>query len=185
MDHEEIARLNCEYGGDWAVNHSLRLVHLVSILGAGLDYDKEAIWLAAQLHDWGAYPKWVKPGVEHYDRSAEVAREFLEERDCPEKMKNLVIEIVHNHHGGKPERSIESKLFTDADALDLLGVVGTLRVFSMVPRDLKGAMSLTRKYRAMSVAAITLPQSQELAATRIAETDELLAKFEDEAFGIY
>ncbi|MCE5199109.1 MAG: HD domain-containing protein [Armatimonadota bacterium] len=185
MDHDEIARLNHEYGGDWAIQHSERLLHLVAMLGEGVEYDHEAVWLAAYLHDWGGYEKWMVSGVDHNIRSAEVARGFLEERGCPDDLKELVLEIIVNHHGGPADRSIESILFTDADALDLLGVVGTLRVFSMWPRNLQGAVATTKRYREMCIAALTSDKAKKIAKTRIRETDDLLAKFEEETFGIY
>ena len=185
MDREEITRLTLEYGGDWAINHSLRLLHLISMIGEGMDYNEEAIWLAAYLHDWGGYQKWLQPGIEHYDRSVEVARDFLAERGCPEDLKNLVLEIIQYHHGGSPDRSIESKLFTDADMLDLLGVVGVLRIFSMVPRNLKGAVAAVKKYRDLYIAGVSFPKTRELAEKRLQETEDLLAKLEEETFGLY
>jgi uncharacterized protein len=185
MDHEEITKLTLEYGGDWAINHSLRLLHLVSIIGEGMDYNEEAIWLAAYLHDWGGYTKWLQPGIEHYDRSVEVARDFLTEHGCPEDLKALVLEIIQYHHGGSSDRSIESKLFTDADMLDLQGVVGVLRIFSMVPRNLKGAIVAVKKYRDLCVTGASFPKTREIAQGRLQETEELLAKFEEETFGLY
>lgn len=185
MDHEEIVRLNNEYGGDWADCHSRRLIHWVEILAEGKPYDKEAVFIAAHLHDWGAYAAWAKPGVEHYDRSREVADSFLKERNCPEPLREKILEIIQCHHGGPAGRSFESILFTDADALDLLGVVGTLRVFAMVPRNLQGALSFVKKYREMSNKAITLEKSKVIAKERTAETDNLVQKFIEETFGIY
>ena len=54
IDRNEIARLTEEYGGEWGMNHTRRLLELISIIGEGMDYNNEAIWLAAHLHDWGA-----------------------------------------------------------------------------------------------------------------------------------
>lgn len=185
MDQDEIVRLTDEYGTDWGTDHAKRLIHIVSMLGEKLDYNKEAIWIAAYLHDWGGYTKWMLPGVDHWTRSAEVARDFLTERGCPKDLMELVIECIANHHGGDPDRSIESRLFTDADALDLLGVVGTLRVFGMNPRNLKGAITAVKRYRDWCIKSITMPQTRELADKRIQETDDLLKRFEEETFGIY
>lgn len=158
---------------------------MVSMIGEGLDYNREAVWLAAYMHDWGGYTPWITPGVEHQTRSAEVAREFLTERGCPEELMNLVIECIEFHHGGSPDRSIESKLLTDADALDLLGVVGSLRIFAMVPRNLKGAAAAWNKYTGWSIKALSFDKSRQMAEKRIQETRQLMATFEEETFGIY
>jgi hypothetical protein len=37
----------------------------------------------------------------------------------------------------------------------------------------------------MSIAAISFPKAKAMAEERIRETDELLAKFEEETFGMY
>ncbi len=184
LNHNEIINLTQEYGGDWGINHTKRLLHLIPIIADGREYNQEAVWLAAHLHDWGGYAKFAKPGVEHYDRSVEVAREFLTERDCPEDLKSLVLECIQFHHGGDPNRSIESILLADADMLDLLGVVGFARCFAMVHRNLAGGLAVAKKYSDASIAGITLPKTKELAGERIKETQDLLKKFDAETFGL-
>lgn len=185
MNHDDIAQLTQDYGGNWGIKHTERLLHLVPILADGQDYNEEAVWIAAHLHDWGGYQPWIKPDVQHYDRSAEVARDFLTERGCPDELKELVIECIACHHGGDPNRSFESRLLTDADALDLLGIVGAARTFALNSRDIKGGYEWVKKWRATCLAAITLPKTKELAAVRVAETDEFLRVFEDETFGLF
>jgi len=92
---------------------------------------------------------------------------------------------VEFHHGGPAGRSIESVLFTDADALDLLGAVGFARVFAMNYRDLKGGVAALKRYRDMSDAAITLPAARRIAQPRIEELNRMIAAFETETGGIY
>ncbi len=131
------------------------------------------------------YEPWLTPGVEHYDRSVEVVREFLTEHNSPPDLMNRVLECIHYHHGGPEDRSLESRLFTDADALDLLGVAGFARCFAMAHRDLQGGIGLVRKYRDLSVKAISTEKGREMAAKRIEETDNLIRQLEEELFGIY
>ena len=50
IDNDEIARLTEEYGGAWGINHTRRLLKLISIIGEGLGYDEHTAWLAAHLH---------------------------------------------------------------------------------------------------------------------------------------
>ena len=185
MNHDEITKLTDQYGGNWGIRHAERLLHLVPILAEGREYNEEAVWLAAYLHDWGGYAPFYNPEVQHYDRSVEVVEPFLTERDCPEDLKALVIECIANHHGGDPNRSIESRLLADADALDLLGVVGAARTFAMNARDIKGGYDWVKKWRERCLAAITLPKTTELAAVRVRETDEFLRAFEEETFGLF
>lgn len=185
MDRDEIVRLTREYGGDWGIKHAERLLRLVELLADGQAYDREVVWLAAYLHDWGGYQPWLTPGVEHYDRSVEVVREFLAERGCEPELMGPVLECIQFHHGGKPTRSIESRLFTDADALDLLGVAGFARCFSMAHRNLQSGLGLVKKYRDLSLAAILSDKGRELAASRVEKTDDLIRQFEEELFGIY
>jgi HD superfamily phosphodiesterase len=64
-DRDEIVRLTEEYGGQWGINHTRRLLQLIAIIGEGLQYDQDVVWLAAHLHDWGAYGPWVQAGVDH------------------------------------------------------------------------------------------------------------------------
>jgi len=185
LDRDEMVRLTYEYGSDWAINHAKRILHLVSMLSDGTDYNEDAVWLAAYLHDWGGYQQWLVPGVEHYTRSAEVAREFLTKQNCPPDLMELVIECIEFHHGGPSERSIESILTADADALDLLGVVGAARIFAMNFRNLKNGFDAVKRYRNMSVAAISTDKAHELATERIKETDWFINAFLEETFGIY
>jgi hypothetical protein len=147
IDKDEIVRLTEEYGGEWAINHTRRLLHLVSLIGKGQEYNADAVWLAAHLHDWGGYAKWARPGVSHATRSRQVAEAFLAEKGYSKDLIELVLECIELHHTGDPDKSMEAILLSDADALDFLGVVGILRDFSKNPRDLKKGYETTKKRR--------------------------------------
>ena len=185
MDHDEIVALTHEYGGQWAIGHADRLIATVSAVSDGALYDTETIWLAAHLHDWGGYAKWIVPGTDHAARSVEVVGEFLAARACPAALAAAVLECIEYHHGGPTGRSIESNLFTDADALDLLGAVGFARVFAMNHRDLRKGVASLRRHRDASEKAITLASSRRIAEPRMQELDRLLESFEQETGGVY
>ncbi len=185
LDRNEIAALTEEYGGAWGINHTRRLLHIISIIGEGQRYNEEAVWLAAHLHDWGAYGKWAQKDVDHALRSAQVAEPFLVERGCPKELVDLVLECIRLHHSGGPQRSYESILLSDADALDFLGVVGVLRDFSKNPRDLRKAYEVVRKRRKNLPDLLCLEASKKLAADRIRQMDELLAWFERDSWGCF
>lgn len=164
-DRDEIAALTQEYGGEWGIYHARCLLHLVTLIDGGEDYDSEAVWLAAHLHDWGGYQQWAEPGVDHAARSAKVAADFLRSRGCPEARLALVLEAIRTHHAGGPGRSLEAMLLSDADALDLLGAIGVLRAFSMSARDLRSAYS-SKAYRASRPKRLPSPISASIAAAR-------------------
>ncbi|RPJ20107.1 MAG: HD domain-containing protein, partial [Planctomycetaceae bacterium] len=135
IDRDELIRLTEEHGGQWGLNHTRRLLHLVSHIGEGQAYNADAVWVAAHLHDWGAYAPWAQKGVDHVVRSLQVADTFLTEKGYPEDFKRLVLECIEYHHGtGSDDRSTEALLMRDADVLDFLGVVGILRDFSKNPK---------------------------------------------------
>jgi uncharacterized protein len=185
LDHDEIAHLTEEYGGEWGINHTRRLLALIDVIGAGQTYDAEAVWLAAHLHDWGAYQPWAQAGVDHAVRSRAVAEQFLAERGCPPDLAERVLECIALHHMGGIERCLESILLSDADALDFLGAVGVLRDFSKNPKDMRQAYETTKKRRAKLPGMLCLEKSREIAAERVREMDELLGWFEQETWGYF
>ncbi len=185
LDRDEITALTAEYGGEWGLRHSQRLLLLVSLIVGDQDYDREAVWLAAHLHDWGGYAKWARPGVDHATRSAEVAADFLAGQDCPPERMTLVLEAISTHHSAGSGRSLEAMLLSDADALDLLGAVGLLRTFSMSGRDLRAAYEATKERRELLPGLLCLPKAKELAAARLDEMDSALEAFQRETFGLF
>jgi uncharacterized protein len=185
IDNDEIARLTEEYGGAWGINHTRRLLKLISIIGEGLGYDEHTAWLAAHLHDWGGYSPWAQKGVDHAERSAQVAETFLTEHGCEPELKERVLECIRMHHRGGAEGNTESVLLADADGLDFLGAVGVLRDFSKNPKEMRKAYEAARKRRATVPDLLKLPRAKDLAAERIAEMDDLLERFKRDAFGCY
>ena len=185
IDRDEIVRLTEEYGGAWGLEHTRRLLRLVEVIGQGCEYDADVLWVAAHLHDWGGYAPWVQPGVDHAQRSGEVAAEFLAARGVPADFTAHVLECITHHHSPDPGRSLEAILLCDADALDFLGVVGSVRDFSKNARDLRAGYEATRKRRAALPGKLILPAAQALAAERLPTMDALLAAFEQETFGCF
>jgi hypothetical protein len=45
LDRDDIAALTHEYGGEWSLQHTRRLLHLVSLVREERDYDEEVVWL--------------------------------------------------------------------------------------------------------------------------------------------
>jgi uncharacterized protein len=183
QEKDELVQLTQQYVGEWGLNHTRRLLSLIEIVGEGLEYDQEIVWMAAHLHDWGAYSPWVQPGVDHAQRSGEVAFDYLLERGVSLEVVETIVICIQTHHQDDPDRPVEALLLSDADALDFLGVVGVLRDFSKKPKALRAAYETTRKRRAKLPDQLCLEKSRQLAAQRIREMDDLVARFEAETFG--
>lgn len=185
IDRNEIARLTEQYGGEWGINHTRRLLHLVALIGGGLTYDDDAVWLAAHLHDWGAYAPWAQKDVDHVLRSVQVAEDFLRERNCPEDFKSLILECIELHHVSGSDRSLEAILLRDADILDFLGVVGIMRDVSKNPRNLRKAYQDVQRRRDKLPALLYLEKAQIIAADRIKQMNVILSAFDEESFGCF
>ena len=185
INKDEIARLTEEYGGAWGINHTRRLLHLVDYIGEGMQYDKEVVWLAAHLHDWGAYKPWVQEGVDHVQRSLEVTETFLTEQGFPESFRAQVLGCIGGHHKSHSDMSTEAILLRDADVLDFLGIVGVLRDFSKKPKDLRKGYETTKKRRERLPKTLFLEKSKELAEARTRQMDKFLAIFETDSFGCF
>ena len=182
---EELAALTEAHGGAWGLNHARRLLHLIRILGAGVPHDPEVVTLAVWLHDWGAYPAWALPGVDHAARSGEVAARVLAERGCPPALCGRVAACVALHHSAGAGDAPEAVLLCDADALDFLGTIGVLREFSRRPKDLRLAFEAIRQRRERLPGRLVLPAARKLAEARVAAMDSLLGTFEAESFGCF
>jgi uncharacterized protein len=185
IDQNEITQLTVEYGGQWGINHTRRLLELISIIGEGMEYNKEAIWIAAHFHDWGAYAPWAEKGVEHALRSRQVADDFLTQRSCPAKLKARVLECIEFHHTTGESISLEATLLREADMLDFLGVVGVMRDFSKNARDLRKALAISQGRRNSLPGLLSLEKAKVLAGDRIQEMDELYSRFEAGSFGFF
>jgi uncharacterized protein len=185
IDCDELVRLTEEYGGAWGINHTRRLLQLIAIIGEGQSYNADALWVAAHLHDWGGYAKWAQAGVDHALRSRQVAEAFLAERDYAPDEAKLILDCTEFHHAENSARCLEVQLLSDADALDFLGVVGVLRDVSKNARDLRQAYDISRKRRAKLPGMLCLAKSKEIAIQRLADMDDLFAKFEADTFGCF
>ena len=185
INRDEVTRLTQEYGGVWGINHTRRLLQLIAVIGEGHRYDADALWLAAHLHDWGAYPPWAQKGVDHALRSTQVAETFLTERDCAAETNALILECIALHHTSGSDRSFEAILMRDADCLDFLGVVGVLRDFSKNPRDMRKAYEQVKNRRETVPGLLALDKAKAMAAERVRRMDQLMQDFEAESFGCF
>lgn len=65
MNLQKIKAMTIEYGEGWAITHLWRVLGLVNLIGEKMPYDHDLVQYAAYLHDWGAFPRFQQPGVDH------------------------------------------------------------------------------------------------------------------------
>lgn len=185
MKSEKIQLLTLEYGGIYGKSHSERILRLIESIGENMEYNRDVVWTAAFLHDWGGYTKWKLDGTEHTERSGEVARAFLLTEGYPEAFVNHVVECILNHHNGKEDKSVEAKLLSDADALDFLGTIGVLRDFATKLRDMRAAYETSQRRREKLSQILFFDTSKKIAEDRMQRMDRIYTEFEEESFGSF
>ncbi len=193
---KKVAALTEEYGGDYAIQHAQRLIRLVETIAGHASYDRDAIWLAAHMHDWGTFPRWSREHISHSARSVQLADETLRKLKCPAPTRELVLEAIEYHHGGADERAFEAILLRDADALDGMGVMGLVREFASIPTETAGCYTLPTGWGLRGAydrsvmrlennpAMLRLPASKRLAREKARRMKAVLADLDRESFGL-
>lgn len=182
----EVESLTREYGENWAVAHVHRLLRLIDQIANGMDYDRQATFWAAYLHDWGAFPRFVKPDCEHALRSKQIAEtEILPQADLTEDTKATILEAIelHDYRDQRPVQSAEALLLREADFLDFLGAVGIAREFAKGPKNLQKSYQQVLKRKEEIKGRFTIPRARQLADERLARMDEFFKALLDESFG--
>lgn len=183
----------------WGVAHSERVYALALELfeaesgreGARAQrLDREALFVAAHLHDLGAFPPYRQAGVDHAARSVQAAPGILAGLGFPAEGIPLVCEIIAGHmFDAEPGPSREAVLFHDADTLDFLGAIGVTRVLSIVGQDdwapdLRHAVDLLRRFSRDLPERLHTPLAQEVGRRRQAEMDAFLSALAGETGGL-
>ena len=182
---KQIEKMTIEYGGQWGISHVRRLLKLIDLISGNKDYDKEVIWIATHLHDWGAYPNWKIKEMDHAARSKEIASEYLADKALSDEKLLLILECIEFHHSKFPNRCIESILLSDADALDFLGSIGLFRVFSKQTKDLRKAHNIIKQKIISCKETLQLEKSKKIAEDRISRMNAILKQFEKDSFGFF
>ena len=187
MDLQQIKESTRELGQGWGYAHAARVMRLVDIIGAGMNYDRDALHYAVYLHDWGAFPRYFQPGVDHALRSRQVAEaEILPSTHLTPAVQFLVAEAIelHDYRDPRPHTTVESLLLREADWLDMLGMIGIAREFAWGPNNLQQCYERILARRAGIEGRLTLPKAQALATARITQMEHALQLLQQESFGI-
>lgn len=186
MDLHDLETLTQEHGQGWAWPHVRRLLALIAQIDAGLDYDRTALTYAVYLHDWGAFPRYALPGVDHALRSAQVAREeVLPHTPLSATQAAIAVEAIalHDYRHPGPTPTPEACLLREADCLDFLGATGIARDFAWGPNNLQVCFNRIQGRKA-AAARLTLPAAQALAAPRLERMDAFLSALSEETGGV-
>lgn len=129
----------------WGWRHSERDYLLaVSIAQAErLTIDHDILFAAAFLHDAGAIAPFAKNGVDHAERSAELAEPFLQDAGFPMEKFPAVRSAILSHMFDKNPSGPEAVVLHDADTVDFLGATGIARRLSVTGSavDMDGGMA--------------------------------------------
>lgn len=184
---DDIIQLTLEVGEDWAVTHAERLLRLVEQISADTPYDVEVMELAAYMHDWGAFPAYLKKDVEHALRSRQVVEaEILSQLELAPKQKEILLEAIelHDYRDMRSTASIEALLLREADMLEFLGMIGIAREFARGPKDLETTYKRILARRRDIQGRFTLPAAQEIARPRLERMETSLQWLSEESFGV-
>ena len=151
-----------------------------------IPYDSYLMELAAYLHDWGAFPKYIQKDVEHALRSRQVVeREILPYLDLTEERKAILLETIelHDYRDPRSPKSKEALLLREADMLEFLGMIGMAREFARGPKNVEVCYKriLSRRYGIQG--RFTIPRAQEIGQVRLERMEQSLQWLLDESFG--
>ena len=184
---DDIIQMTLEVGEDWAVAHAKRLIELSNQIGAGLPYDSQILELAAYLHDWGAFPRYMQKNVEHAVRSREVVEaEILPQLQLSPSQGEILLEAIelHDYRDMRPVKSREALLLREADMLEFLGMIGMARDFARGPKNVETCYKRILSRRREIEDRFTLPHAQEIARLRLARMDSCFEWLLEESFGV-
>jgi uncharacterized protein len=185
MNLIEIETLTSKYGEGWGAAHVRRVLHLIEQIGSGMAYDRQVVQYAAWLHDWGAFPNYAQPGVDHALRSRQIAEaEILPQTGLSPARQALILEAIelHDYRNEQPGSSVEALLLREADLLDFLGVIGIVREFAWGPNDLQRCCERVERRLEAVRGRLSIPAAQAIARQRISEMEIFLARLKDESF---
>lgn len=159
-------------------SHQARLYALTQQVGAGRQYDDDAVFAAAWLHDLGVFighrpedpaalARWdmIAYAVEQVPR-------LLAGWDFPSEKIPLVVEIIREHQPSGNPVPLEGVILRDADMLEQLGAAGILRTVCKIGRDTRfttfpDALRVLQHNADTLMNQLRLPVSRQLAEPRL------------------
>jgi uncharacterized protein len=121
--------------------HQPRLYALTKLVGEGQEYDDDIVCAAAWLHDLGVFTghRPADPqSLAEWDNVAYAAQEapaILARFSFPAEKAAAVVDAIRTHQPSGEPSTIEGVILRDADILEQLGAIGTLRATCKTGRD--------------------------------------------------
>ena len=163
---ERYRKLTAQDGEGWGLAHVRRVMELAGWIGVGIPHDALALSVAVALHDWGAFPRYRVPGLDHALRSRQIAEtDILPRMGLSPSVNEIVLEAIekHDYRDLRPMISNEALLLREADMLDLIGMVGIAREFAWGPNDLDICQRRIHARLEGVRGRLTLPRAKEIA----------------------
>ena len=185
---DNVIQMTVEVGEEWAIAHAKRLIELVKQISEGLAYDAQVMELAAYMHDWGAFPKYIQKDVEHALRSRQVVETVILPRlRLTADQKETLLETIelHDYRDMRPTKSTEALLLREADMLEFLGMMGMAREFARGPKNIETCYKRILSRRNGIQNRFTLPRAQEIARVRLERMETSLGWLVEESFGVF
>ena len=183
---DDIIQMTQQVGDEWAVAHAKRLLALIEQIGAYIPYDIRVMELAAYMHDWGAFPKYMQKGVEHAIRSRQVVEaEILPHLELTPAQKATLLETIelHDYRDFRPTQSNEALLLREADMLEFLGMIGMARDFARGPRNVETCYKRILSRRDDIQGSFTIPGAKEIAQVRLQRMEQAFQWLLEESLG--
>ena len=156
----------------WGWRHSERdyLLAMAVAEAEGLTVDPDVMFAAAFLHDWGGIEPFAAPGVDHAERSVELAEPFLREAGFPMDKFPAVRAAILGHVYDREPEGPEAVALHDADLLDFLGATGAARMLAVTGErpDYDQALGRIERFAAELPERLKTSAAREMAAPRVA-----------------
>jgi uncharacterized protein len=172
--------------------HMPRLYALAVKLGEDVDYDDDILFAAAWMHDLGVFlghrpqdsdqlARW-----DHVPYTIARTRELLPAWGFPAAKLDALAETIRTHQPQDEPVLIEAILLRDADILEQLGAIGTLRAMVKIGRDTRyptysSVLPVLRRAVDLLPGKLRLIRARSFAVPRVALLRSLIASIEDEA----
>lgn len=171
----------------WGWTHSERDFLLASEIARRekLAIDPDILFAAAFAHDIGAIGSFQKEGVDHAERSVELAEPLLRDAGFPMEKFPAVREAILGHmHDKVPGKGHEAILLHDADTLDFLGSVGVARRLAVTGTapDYAGGVSRIREFAEKLPGRLVTSSAKAMAGKRVEEMRRFLTTLQAETF---
>lgn len=163
----------------WGWRHSERdyLFGMAVAQAEGLAVDPDVMFAAAFLHDWGGIEPFAVAGVDHAERSVQLAEPFLTGAGFPMEKFPAVRAAILGHMYDKEPEGPEALVLHDADALDFLGALGAARLLAATGDrpDYDQALGRIERFAVDLPPRLKTDAARRMAGPRVAAMTEFLA----------